>query len=77
VASHSGVSRRYSDAAQRNQSHFHTSSLELAQIAVRAKPKLMILYHQLFWNEPEADLLKEIRWVYHGNVVSGHDLDVY
>jgi ribonuclease BN (tRNA processing enzyme) len=62
---------------QRYHSHFHTSSLELAQIAIRAKPKLLILYHQLFWNEPEADLLKEIRRVYNGRVFSGHDLDVY
>lgn len=58
-------------------SHFHTSSLELAQLASRAKPKLLILYHQLFWDEPESDLLNEIRRGYNGKVVSGHDLEAY
>lgn len=62
---------------QKYHSHFHTSSLELAQLASRAKPKLLILYHQLFWDEPENDLLNEIRRGYNGKVVSGHDLEVY
>ncbi len=62
---------------QKYHSHFHTSSIELAEIATRAKPKLLILYHQLFWTESEADLLNEIRAHYAGPVVSAHDLDVY
>jgi hypothetical protein len=50
---------------------YHTSSKQLAEIATKAKPKLLILHHQ----STEADLLNEMREFYQGNVVSGHDLD--
>jgi ribonuclease BN (tRNA processing enzyme) len=58
---------------------YHTSSKQLAEIATRAKPKLLILYHQSYYfnASTEADLLSEISEHYQGNVVSGHDLDVY
>ena len=58
-------------------SGFHTSSHELAKIAGRAKPGLLILYHQLWMNQPEGDLLKEVRKRYDGRVVSGKDLAIY
>jgi ribonuclease BN (tRNA processing enzyme) len=64
-------------AWQNYHSHFHTSSLQLAELATRARPKLLILYHQLFWDQTEEQLLSEIRQTYHGDVVSGHDLDIY
>ena len=64
-------------AWQKYHSYFHTSSLELAAIATRARPKLLILYHQLFWDQTEEQLLGEIRQAYRGDFVSGHDLDVY
>ena len=50
---------------------------ELAAIANRAKPGLLILYHQLFWGTSEEDLIKELASDYAGKVVSAHDLDVY
>ncbi len=68
---------------------YHTSSKELAEIANKAKPGLLILYHRA---NPGCDqarttdcraagsedhLLKEIRQAYAGKVVVGHDLDVY
>jgi ribonuclease Z len=57
---------------------FHTSTRELAQLAARAKPKLLVLYHQLYFGPPEeVDLEKEIRRTYTGNVVSGRDLSEY
>ncbi len=57
---------------------FHTSTRELADLASRAKPKLLVLYHQLFFGPPEeVDLEKEIRRTYSGNVVSGRDLAEY
>jgi len=56
---------------------FHTSTQELAMIATRAKPKLLVLYHQLFHEVPEGEMLQEIRRHYSGAVVSAHDLDVY
>lgn len=62
---------------QKYHSQFHTSSKELAAIAARAKPGLLILYHQLFWGTSEADLLREIGAGYSGKTVSAHDLDVY
>jgi ribonuclease BN (tRNA processing enzyme) len=62
---------------QRYHSSFHTSSVELAKIAAKAKPGLLILYHQLLWGSTEPDLLKEIRTEYKGEVVFGNDLEVY
>lgn len=56
---------------------FHTSTFELAEIASKAKPKLLILYHQIFSGATEAELLSEIQQKYDGKVVSGKDLEVY
>lgn len=62
---------------QKYHAQFHTSSRELAEIATKARPGLLILYHQLFWGTTEDDLRNEIRQGYQGKVVSGRDLDVY
>ncbi|MEK6285593.1 MAG: MBL fold metallo-hydrolase [Acidobacteriota bacterium] len=62
---------------QKYHSRYHTSSREVAEIASKAKPGLVVLYHQLFWGTSEDDLLKEVRRGYSGRVVSGRDLDVY
>jgi ribonuclease BN (tRNA processing enzyme) len=62
---------------QKYHSSFHTSSRELGEIASKAKPKLLVLYHQLFWGTSEEDLVKEVQQNYQGKVVSGRDLDVY
>ncbi|HEY7544039.1 MAG TPA: MBL fold metallo-hydrolase [Blastocatellia bacterium] len=62
---------------QKYHSQFHTSTRQLAEIAARARPQLLVLYHQLFWGRPEEELLSEIRETYSGKVVSGHDLDIY
>ncbi len=56
---------------------FHTSSTELAQIAAKAKPKLLVLYHQLIRGTTDKALVKEVRKDYQGRVVSAHDLDRY
>ena len=56
---------------------FHTSATELAEIATRAHPHLLVLYHQVLENLPEADLLKDVQEHYSGKVVSAHDLDVF
>lgn len=65
-------------AAERRQ---HTSSVELAEIARRARPGLLILYHRTAIDRPNRNpedvLLKEIRALYRGKVVTGHDLDIY
>ncbi len=62
---------------QKYHSNMHTSTHELAEIALQIQPKLLVLYHQLFWNATEEELLAEIRSRYSGNTVSGHDLDVF
>ncbi|MBU7014561.1 MAG: MBL fold metallo-hydrolase [Theionarchaea archaeon] len=55
----------------------HTSSRELADLARKSAPGLLVLYHQLFWGVTEDDLLREITCSYKGRVVSGRDLDVF
>lgn len=63
---------------QRYHAASHTSTVELADIATRARPELLVMYHQLYWGATDEDLLREIREAgYTGRVVSAADLDVY
>lgn len=62
---------------QRYHSSVHTSTYELAEIASKVRPGLLILYHQLFWRGNEKELLLEIQKNYDGKVVSGKDLEIY
>jgi ribonuclease BN (tRNA processing enzyme) len=55
----------------------HTSTIELAGLATRARPKLLVLYHQLYWGATDDDLLREVRKGYSGAVVSARDLGIY
>lgn len=55
----------------------HTSTHELAHLANRIQPKILVLYHQLYWGEDDARLLEEIKEIYSGPVYSGQDLDIY
>jgi ribonuclease BN (tRNA processing enzyme) len=69
-----------SDAAWRKYIRsFHTSTRELAGVASKAKPKLLILYHQMYFarNETDANLLAELRNDYKGRVVAARDLDIF
>jgi ribonuclease BN (tRNA processing enzyme) len=45
---------------------FHTSPAELGQIARRARPKLLVVYHQVLAKLPEADLVEQIKKEYSG-----------
>jgi ribonuclease BN (tRNA processing enzyme) len=58
-------------------SRFHTSSAELAKLAIEAKPGLLVLYHQGFWGQTEESVVAEVKQGYAGKVVSAHDLDIY
>lgn len=71
-----GYSRR-PDKWKTYHKDFHTSSLDLAKLASLAKPKLLVLTHQLIWDSSEEKLLEEIRSQYAGKVVSGKDLDIF
>lgn len=63
---------------QRYHAAFHTSTRELADIANRALPGLLVLYHELFWGTDDEGLIREIRAAgYDGPLASGRDLDVY
>lgn len=76
VYSQAGFARRPPEW-QRYHSSFHTSTRELAEIAVKARPGLLVLYHQLYWGATDDDLVNEIKQRYGGKVVSGSDLDIY
>lgn len=77
VYSVQGFMRRPKDW-QDYHAHSHTSTVQLAAIAMQAKPKLLVLYHQLYWGSTDTDLLREIAAAgYTGKVVSAHDLAVY
>src|SRR6266849_1160206 len=60
---------------------YHTSTSELAEIANRTKPGILVVYHTAGKGPhgpiPEDQLLREIQKTYHGKVVIGHDLEVY
>ena len=62
---------------QKYHPQFHTSTRELAEIAGKVTPGLLILYHQLYWGVSDEELVKEITRKYKGKVVSAKDLDVY
>lgn len=56
----------------------HTSTRQLAELAAKSKPKLLVLYHQLYFGPRNTvDLVKEIRRTYTGPVVNGTDLTAY
>lgn len=56
---------------------FHTSTSELAALAQKGKPKLLVLYHQLYGRTDDAGLVREVEQTYSGKIVSAKDLDVY
>ncbi|MBM3899625.1 MAG: MBL fold metallo-hydrolase [Gemmatimonadetes bacterium] len=56
----------------------HTSTTELADVASRAAPKQLLLYHQLFWGTTDEGLIVEIRAAgYKGPIRSAADLTRY
>ena len=55
----------------------HTSATQLGAIATAAKPKLLILYHQLYFSSTDAQLVTEVQSTFRGTVVSAKDLQRY
>ena len=76
VYSQAGFERR-EPVWQAYHSRFHTSSLELAELAGRAQPGLLVLTHQLLWGSSPEELVAEIESAWPGDVSYGRDLDVY
>lgn len=63
---------------------YHTSTEQLAELAAKAKPRLLVLYHSIAWRPgiaPTAstpgEMLREMSARYSGQFVIGRDLDVY
>jgi ribonuclease BN (tRNA processing enzyme) len=58
---------------------FHTSTTQLAELAKKAKPGLLILYHIGTFRIPSTceDVEMEMRQAYSGNFVCGSDLGIY
>jgi ribonuclease BN (tRNA processing enzyme) len=63
---------------------FHTTTVQLVELATKAKPRLLVLYHSSLSLRPAVDsersspaaFLREMSQ-YAGQVVVGRDLDVY
>lgn len=56
---------------------YHTPGYELGDVATKARPKLLVLYHQIPSGIDDDALLREVRTRFKGVVVSGKDLGVY
>jgi ribonuclease BN (tRNA processing enzyme) len=56
----------------------HTSTVELADVANRARPGILVLHHQLHWGATPQEMVEEIRAAgYEGPLAYGRDLDVF
>ncbi|HVT40285.1 MAG TPA: MBL fold metallo-hydrolase [Gemmatimonadaceae bacterium] len=75
----------YSDAGfaavpplrQKYHAQAHTSATQLGDMATQAKPKLLVLYHQMFFGSTEEKLVSEVQSRFAGRVISAHDLQVF
>ena len=82
--------QRLSDSSwQTYRLKYHTSTKQLAEIATKVKPRLLVMIHQHYGVTPnpenknvllrlstEKDLIEEMQRYYKGLFISGHDLDV-
>jgi ribonuclease Z len=55
----------------------HTTTHELAELASRARPGLLVLYHVLFAGATPEEIVSEVSRGYDGRVVLAEDLDVF
>jgi len=58
-------------------SKYHTTTTQVAEIANKTQPKLLILYHRGVGGVSDAQYLAEVQRTYRGRVVIGNDLDIY
>lgn len=56
---------------------YHSPAPDVGRIAAKARPKLLVLYHELPSNFDEKELIGEVRRFFSGPVVAGKDLGVY
>lgn len=85
VLIHEAFSESYQPADMANWLRYreqnHTTTTQLADIANKAQPRLLIVYHRGIGPSgreiSDDQYLEEIRKTYRGQVVIGNDLDVY
>lgn len=75
VYSNAGFLKKTKDWQIYHRGH-HTSTYEVGEIASRAKPKILVLSHILFWGADEQDILEETRTTFSGNIKIAEDLMV-
>jgi len=73
VYSNAGFLKKTKDWQIYHQGH-HTSTFEVGEIASRAKPKLLLLSHILFWGSSTEEILKETQSTYKGEIKIAEDL---
>ena len=73
VYSNAGFLKKTKDWQIYHQGH-HTSTFEVGKIASRAKPKLLLLSHILFWGSTADEILKETQSTYKGEIKIAEDL---
>ena len=73
VYSHAGFLKKTKDWQKYHEGH-HTSTYEVGEIASRAKPKLLLLSHILFWGSSRDEILTETRTTYQGELKIAEDL---
>jgi ribonuclease Z len=75
--------RRVSRKWQRYRRTHHTSAVELAELANRVRPRMLLLYHRSnagaaeTVQDSEDQLLQEMRELYCGPIACAHDLEVF
>ncbi len=70
--------KRLPDEWKKYHAAYHTSASDVARIANMAKPKLLILHHQLTWGGDDIEMItNEIKKTYKGLVHTGRDLDIF
>ena len=85
VLIHEAYSEHYTPADMPNwleyRAKYHTTTAQLAEIANKTQPGLLIMYHRGVGSRgneiSDEQYLAEVRRRYEGRVVVGHDLDVY
>lgn len=55
----------------------HTTTEQLADIASKARPGALVLYHVLFFSVSAGELLQEVKNGYDGDVILARDLQVF
>lgn len=55
----------------------HTLPDQLARVATKARPRLLVLYHILFFGATAEEVLAEVKAGYDGEVVLANDLQVF